>query len=320
MIKNKETVVRNLFTIIAFILILIIEGCFSFLTLKWEWAVLGLVTFWVGIATRVLLQILARSASLNTFLPVARNKNEDLKNEKLTNTRLMKLKDSGFPKWVESILNIFIRKDNWKIQTNKKLSKLEKHAKYKDRALWLTDDSQIVRVKKKTYTALELKAKNKYCRKKKEYLMLLDDKFIDDNILNLPVKHCPFVDPALFDIPVTNVSNTDKYQLVAKTKQAILWTLVFAALTMTVTTTIKNALQFGYNKDTLITALVSMLVDVLFLIWQVISSLMDAFKIINNQEVVPYVNRNRILTQYVEYKCPNDKKDVLNTMLEKMKE
>jgi len=306
---NKDTIVKNTFTAFALVLILVIEGCFSFLTLSWDWAVLTTVIFWVGVATRILLQILTRTASMNTFLPVARDKNKDLDRVKLKNERLSKLKDSDFPKWVENDLNLQIRREQWIIQINKKLAKLERKAKYKDRSLWLMDES--------THPGVQIqKDKNRYCRKKKEYLSLLEDSYINQNIVNLPVKKCPHVDPALFDIPVTNVSNTDKYQLVAKTKQAILWTLTFATLTLTISTTIKNALQFGYNKETLITALVSMLVDVFFLCWQFVRGIADSYKIINDQEVIPYVNRNRILTQYVEYKTPEDRKDTLKQLLD----
>jgi hypothetical protein len=65
-----------------------------------------------------------------------------------------------------------------------------------------------------------------------------------------------------------------------------------------------------------------LLMDFIFIVWQGLTGISSAFTIVEQQEVLPYVNRNRILEKYLYYKNPNDEKtvrDCINTMKDEIK-
>ena len=59
--------------------------------------------------------------------------------------------------------------------------------------------------------------------------------------------------------------------------------------------------------------------DFIFIVWQSVTGIMSAFNTINNQEVLPYCNRNRILQEYIFWREP-DKKDNLKKWIENLED
>ena len=293
---NKTTILKNTFSILLLILILVVEGCFNFLTFEFKIERLLSLGFWTNVATKVVLLVLVRMWVMSIFIDIARNKNLDLKFQRNVNERLLETKDDKFPRWVENVENRDIKIEFYKRKINKKLAKLEHHASSRDRMLYFSENEEV----KKT---------NKYCQKRKELEYILTDEYIEKNFEWLDIKIYPQIDSAIFDCPVTNNNIAKKYQLSSKTKNAILGTLLSACFLTLVTQTIWNSIELNGNKADLLVIMASLIMDFIFIGWQGLTGIGNAFSIVEQQEILPYVNRNRILEKYMYYKNPDKLKE-----------
>lgn len=299
---NKENLIRNAISFFIVILVLVVEGCWNFINLKWNFRRLLDGTFWVDISVHMLLLMLIRTMALNIFQNIAREKNNDLFEAKEKNKSLMKLKENDFSDWVVNNKNKEIKVQFWKKFVNKKLSRLEKKAKEKDRILFNSkNDSDKI-----------LKEQNKYCCKKRELINKLDDSWIEENVDTLPIKKYPKIDPSVFNLPVSSYEKENNiYQINSKIKSAIAYTFMTSGCILLISKIFQNSLErFLLNEMVILNVIIDLLIDTIFITWQFVNGIMDAFRIIRNEELVPYINRNRILEEYIYYKEPGSETKV----------
>jgi hypothetical protein len=306
---NKTNILKNVFSILLLILILIVEGCFNFVTFEFNVEKLANLGFWTNVAFKVVLLVLVKMWVMSIFMDVARNKNKDLDFNKKLNEKLMQTKDDKFPKWVENVENKEIKIEFYKKKINKMIAKLEHEATPQDRMLYFNDDE-------------ELKLHSEYCVERAELEYLLTDEYIEKNYHWLDINKYPQIDSAVFDCPIGNDNISKKYQLSAKTKTAIFTSLLSASIITIILQTVWNSIEMFKNDLDLLIIFSGLLMDFIFIVWQGLTGISSAFTIVEQQEVLPYVNRNRILEKYLYYKNPNDEKtvrDCINTMKDEIK-
>lgn len=306
---NKTNILKNVFSILLLILILIVEGCFNFVTFEFNVEKLANLGFWTNVAFKVVLLVLVKMWVMSIFMDVARNKNKDLDFNKKLNEKLMQTKDDKFPKWVENVENKEIKIEFYKKKINKMIAKLEHEATPQDRMLYFNDDE-------------ELKLHSEYCVERAELEYLLTDEYIEKNYHWLDINKYPQIDSAVFDCPIGNDNISKKYQLSAKTKTAIFTSLLSASIITIVLQTVWNSIEMFKNDLDLLIIFSGLLMDFIFIVWQGLTGISSAFTIVEQQEVLPYVNRNRILEKYLYYKNPNDEKTVrecINAMKDEIK-
>lgn len=306
---NKTNILKNVFSILLLLLILIVEGCFNFVTFEFNVEKLANLGFWTNVAFKVVLLVLVKMWVMSIFMDVARNKNKDLDFNKKLNEKLMQTKDDKFPKWVENVENKEIKIEFYKKKINKMIAKLEHEATPQDRMLYFNDDE-------------ELKLHSEYCVERAELEYLLTDEYIEKNYHWLDIKKYPQIDSAVFDCPIGNDNISKKYQLSAKTKTAIFTSLLSASIITIVLHTVWNSIEMFKNDLDLLIIFSGLLMDFIFIVWQGLTGISSAFTIVEQQEVLPYVNRNRILEKYLYYKNPNDEKTVrecINAMKDEIK-
>jgi hypothetical protein len=306
---NKTNILKNVFSILLLILILIVEGCFNFITFEFNVEKLANLGFWTNVAFKVVLLVLVKMWVMSIFMDVARNKNKDLDFNKKLNEKLMQTKDDKFPKWVENVENKEIKIEFYKKKINKMIAKLEHEATPQDRMLYFNDDE-------------ELKLHSEYCVERAELEYLLTDEYIEKNYHWLDIKKYPQIDSAVFDCPIGNDNISKKYQLSAKTKTAIFTSLLSASIITIILQTVWNSIEMFKNDLDLLIIFSGLLMDFIFIVWQGLTGISSAFTIVEQQEVLPYVNRNRILEKYLYYKNPNDEKTVrecINAMKDEIK-
>ena len=306
---NKTNILKNVFSILLLILILIVEGCFNFVTFEFNVEKLANLGFWTNVAFKVVLLVLVKMWVMSIFMDVARNKNKDLDFNKKLNEKLMQTKDDKFPKWVENVENKEIKIEFYKKKINKMIAKLEHEATPLDRMLYFNDDE-------------ELKLHSEYCVERAELEYLLTDEYIEKNYHWLDINKYPQIDSAVFDCPIGNDNISKKYQLSAKTKTAIFTSLLSASIITIILQTVWNSIEMFRNDLDLLIIFSGLLMDFIFIVWQGLTGISSAFTIVEQQEVLPYVNRNRILEKYLYYKNPNDEKtvrDCINTMKDEIK-
>lgn len=291
---NRDKIAKNIITTILLILILIVEGCFNFITLEFNFSILYEIQFWIKIIFKMTLLLLVRMLALNIFKPKARENNKELQVEKNKNEKLSRLKDADFPFWIENVKNIEIKIEAWKNKITKKLLKLEQKASENDRHLYFSNS-----------IPEEEKMKNKYYRRKTYFLSLLTNDFIDSNINTLQVRF-QRLDAAIFDLPVNLEHEENKYQISSKSKSATFISLAVASVGLLLINIITSGLDFGKNDSILIATIISLSVDLVFLSYQFLMGILDSYRIINSNELLPYINRNRILKEYFYYKKPDD--------------
>lgn len=306
---NKTNILKNVFSILLLILILIVEGCFNFVTFEFNIEKLANLGFWTNVAFKVVLLVLVKMWVMSIFMDVARNKNKDLDFNKKLNEKLMQTKDDKFPKWVENVENKEIKIEFYKKKINKMIAKLEHEATPQDRMLYFNDDE-------------ELKLHSEYCVERAELEYLLTDEYIEKNYHWLDINKYPQIDSAVFDCPIGNDNISKKYQLSAKTKTAIFTSLLSASIITIILQTVWNSIEMFKNDLDLLIIFSGLLMDFIFIVWQGLTGISSAFTIVEQQEVLPYVNRNRILEKYLYYKNPNDEKtvrDCINAMKDEIK-
>ena len=294
---HRTTILKNTFSILLLILILVVEGCFNFLTFEFKTERLFSLGFWTNVGTKVVLLVLVKMWVMSIFIDVARNKNLDLDFVRKLNDKLMETKDNNFPKWVENVENVDITIEFYKRKMNKKIAKLERKAKMKDRMMYFSNDEII-------------KKRNKYCIKRAELDYLISDEFINDNIAWLDIKGQPRIDSAVFDCPINNDNINKKYQLSARTKTAIFATLLSACFITLITQTIWNSIEMSNSQASALVIVAGLIMDLIFIGWQGLTGMSSAFTIVETQEILPYVNRNRILEKYLYFKNPDNIKEV----------
>lgn len=306
---NKTNILKNVFSILLLILILIVEGCFNFVTFEFNIEKLANLGFWTNVAFKVVLLVLVKMWVMSIFMDVARNKNKDLDFNKKLNEKLMQTKDDKFPKWVENVENKEIKIEFYKKKINKMIAKLEHEATPQDRMLYFNDDE-------------ELKLHSEYCVERAELEYLLTDEYIEKNYHWLDINKYPQIDSAVFDCPIGNDNISKKYQLSAKTKTAIFTSLLSASIITIILQTVWNSIEMFKNDLDLLIIFSGLLMDFIFIVWQGLTGISSAFTIVEQQEVLPYVNRNRILEKYLYYKNPNEEKtvrDCINAMKDEIK-
>lgn len=306
---NKTNILKNLFSILLLLLILIVEGCFNFVTFEFKFDRLVNLGFWTNVGFKVVLLLLVKMWVMSIFIDVARNKNKDLNFNKQLNEKLMQTKDDKFAKWVENVENKEIKIEFYKKKINKMIAKLEHEATPQDRMLYFNDDE-------------ELKLHSEYCVERAELEYLLTDEYIEKNYHWLDINKYPQIDSAVFDCPIGNDNISKKYQLSAKTKTAIFTSLLSASIITIILQTVWNSIELFKNDLDILIIMSGLIMDFIFIVWQGLTGINSAFSIIETQEVLPYVNRNRILEKYLYYKNPNEEKtvrDCINAMKDEIK-
>ncbi|MGM9969781.1 MAG: hypothetical protein ACI35S_05230 [Anaeroplasma sp.] len=288
--NNKDSIIKNLFAYILFILVFAVEGCFNFAESSFEINRLLDISLWTRIGLKVILLILIRLGANLMFLDIARTKNIDLLNAKTVNERFMKLKSNDFSEYIITVKNREIKIEAWKRRISRKLVKLEKKARPSDKALYYNNNLS--------------KDFNKYCTKRNELEELISDKWIDENYHLISTK-CVQINPAVFDLPI----GTDKdrpYQLTSKSKMSIFLGLLSSSILMILGQTLINATVINYKDVTVLEIFMGLMTDFIFIITQFFTGMFGAYSTVRNNEVLPYVNRNRILKEYLFWKNPKE--------------
>ncbi|MGM9971539.1 MAG: hypothetical protein ACI35W_03960 [Anaeroplasmataceae bacterium] len=290
-INNKESIIKNIFAYTLFILVFAVEGCFNFVDSSFEIDRLLEISLWSRIALKVILLVLIRLGAYLVFLDIARAKNMDLINAKAINERFLKLKSNDFSKYITTVKNREIKIEAWKRKISKKLAKLEKKSKTYDKSLYYKSDSS--------------KEYNKYCIRRKELEELLSDEWINSNYHLISIK-CTQINPSVFDLPIGTDTNDKPYQLTSKTKASIFVGLLSSSVLMVLGQTLINATVFSYKDVTAIEIFIGLMTDFVFIITQFFTGMFGAYSTIRNNEVLPYINRNRILKEYLFWKNPTN--------------
>lgn len=305
MIKNKDKIVSNLVNSFLIFAILFIEGCFNFVELEFDFNRIATTVFWGKLTIRLTLLLLVKYLAIRIFIPIIRDKLKELKFHIAINIKLLKLKAEDFPYYIYKVRNPEIKIEAWKEYVSRKLAKLERKAKQSSRELWASDSS------------ISIKKTNKYCRLHFKYDEWLTQSWIEKNIQTLPITKYDKLDAAVFDVPVIAGDIQNKYKVTANNAAAIAISLSSSSILLVLSQMFLNLFEYGNSNVSVLSVILTLAMDLLFIGWQFLMGINDANRIVNQEELFTYINRNRILKEYLYWKEP-DRKDSLTILLDEL--
>ena len=310
---NREKISKDLINGFLLLIIFAIFGCFDFISLKFEFSYLITVSYWTRTISKAIAGVCACNIGINLSWDREIEKDEELKRQSEKYITLSKLKDQvSFNYFVVNFYNVREKKKAYVDFINRKIYRLNKHARNKDKLLY-TAHSEI---DLKQEELDDMRKHNRYCKKLAELEQLRTEEYINANIDNLFVKYKP-IDPIIFELELDCkgryhnkvVSGSVQSGKVKKTSSVFVSMLcVSMALTSIAMDTSATILQqqlrsFWYY-------LLTCCEDVGVVLWQMFRGLLSSRNIISKEMTLPLVNRNEILTEYVEWSAKEENKEI----------
>lgn len=181
---------------------------------------------------------------------------------------------------------------------NKKIYWLNKFSKNRDKLLWDSDKE-------------EEKSKNRYCRKRKELEELKTDEYIEKNLDTLKVRYS-YVDPLVFDMEIDGKSSYHGIKVKGnvaggkvRATANVLLGMFAISMFLTVIGLDANQQQFENQMVAFWHYLLTCVEDIGIIVWQTLRGILGSPKIISAEITQPFIGRNKVLTDYVEWCSEN---------------
>lgn len=296
--SKREFIIKQAANSILLFIILLVFGCLDFATLEFHGEYLATASYWGTIGTKLIAAICAFNVGINMMLENEIKKSEELSKNIENYRKLIKLKDTDFEYFVIYIFNIRLKIEAYKSLINKKIYRLNKFSRRRDRLLYSSELEE----------SQEKKLKNRYCVKRKELEELKSDEYINKNIDNIIVRYKE-VDPATFELEINGTQKTSGVKTtgsisVGRVKEST--TIVLSMLCISMLTTsfglTASKEEFENNMIAFWHYLLKALEDTGIVLWQFFNGTLRARKIVSSQLTEPYAGRNQVLQAYVNWR------------------
>lgn len=296
---NKEKISKDIVNGVLLFIIFAIFGCFDFVTLSFHFEYLVTAAYWTRTLSKAIAGLCAYHIGINLVWDRELVKDFELEREAKRYERLTKLKDQKtFNEYVVNVFNPKQKKKAYISYINRRLYILNKFARNKDKLLWDSKDD-------------EAKARNRYCRKRKELEMLKSNEYIDNNLDSIKVKYAP-VDPIIFELEL-DAKGTYRGVKVkgnvaagkAKATASVFIGMLGASAFLSSIGLDANQQQFIDQMSAFWHYLLICCEDVGIILWQVFRGILGTRKLISAELTMPLVGRNMVLTSYIDYCAEN---------------
>lgn len=297
--SKREFIIKQAANSVLLFIILLVFGCLDFATLTFHGEYLLTASYWGTIGTKLIAAICAFNVGINMMLENEIKKSEELSRNIDKYNRLIKLKDTDFEYFVNHVFNIQLKIKAYKSMMNKKIHRLNKFSKRRDRLLYSSElpENQ------------EKKLKNHYCIKRKELEELKSDDYIEKNIDNIIVNFHE-VDPAIFELEINGATKSEGIKTtgsisIGRVKESSTIILSMVALSMLTTSFGLEASkeEFANNMVAFWHYLLKAVEDTGIVLWQFFNGTLRARKIVSSQLTQPYAGRNAVLEAYVNWRA-----------------
>lgn len=325
--SNSEKIRRTIINSILVVLILLVFGCLDFMTWTFDFSRILTTEYWTTVASKLVAAICSFNIGINLNWDYAIVRAVELKEAISMYAILIKQKDNGnWDYFVNHIFNKHTKRRAYINYVNKKIYRLNKLNKDSDKVLY----SSVVPLKKrdketdeewenylKTYeqeckVLEEKKATNKYCIRRKELEYLKSDEYINANIDSLSVRYSR-VDPSVFDLEINAKVKKDNIAVKGNVGLGKVKASANIGLSMVIVSMFTTALVISINQQQFVDQmqafwyyLLTCAVDLVIVLWNLFRGTRSSSAIISEQLTTPYVNRNRVLNSYIEWKEENN--------------
>lgn len=340
--SNRQKLGKVVINTVLLIIIFALFGCFDFITMRFNFGILWgqptltdsqylkyiieggksvneaqlIVTaqFWTKVLTKAIAGgVCAFNIGINLSFDIEKDKDGILKENSQKYEKLVKFKDQKtFEDYVINVFNPKQKKKAYISQINRKIYLLNKFATNKSKLLYNADSD----IPEKKEELERLKAKNRYCIKRAELERLKTDEYIDKNLDSLKVNYS-YVDPIVFDLEIDGKGTYKGVKVkgnvgAGKVRATSSVLLGMVAVSMLLASLIpdfdKNELKENCESFAkwLSTYGINFITDIGVIIWQTLRGIFTSRKIISSELTLPFIGRNKVLTDYIEYCTENN--------------
>lgn len=307
--SHKEFVGKQVINFILLFIILLVFGCLDWMDLKFHPEYLLMVDYWAKVLTKTIAGVCSFNIGINLLWDTEIKKDTILADNIKLYKRLYKYKQNDFDYFVVHIYNPREKTKAYESQINKQIYWLNKFSRRRDRLLYSKVIPEDAENREQLLKELEQqRLNNKYCVHRQELEDLKKPDFIKRNLDSLKVKYYE-VDPATFELEVDGSATVRGVRTVGnvtlgKVKASANVVLGMVGLSMFIT-----ALGLEFNSEEFVDQMQRFWVwalkcatDVGIILWQTFRGMLNARKIISAQLTNPYVGRNKVLTEYLEWR------------------
>lgn len=307
-ISKKEKIVKQMINIFLLFIILMVFGCLDFATLTFHFEYLTSPNYWGTVGTKVIAGVCALNLGINFLYDSEVRKDGILQEAIAHNKKLMTYKQIDFEYYVLKVFNPNEKKKAYISYINKKINRLNRVSRAKDRLLYSSEleENQIK------------KEKNFYCRKRKELEMLKQDDYIDKNIDNISVRYYE-VDPSVFELEIdgsAKISGVKTRGSVSKGRLKASSSVIMGMILITSFFTAfgleADSQEFTNNVVAFWHYCLKAIQDIGVVLWQFTRGMFESRKIVSQQLTEPYLGRNKVLESYLEWRLSTNQPDSLS--------
>lgn len=295
---KREQLVRQAINGVLLFIILLVFGCLDFATLKFHPEFLTSIGYWGTVFTKTIAGVCAYNIGINLMWDLEIAKDYILA---FAIARYEKLKKWADDTEFEAFVKIFNAREKTKAyisQINKKIYRLNKLSKAKDRLLYSSDlpENQ------------EKKAKNRYCIRRQELEDLKKEEFIAKNLDGLSVRYME-VYPEIFKLEIdgTTISRGVKTKgnvalgKAKATSSMVFGMVAFSAFVASFGLEMDQE-EFASNMEAFLHYLLKCAEDIAIIIWQSLRGALRTKRIISSELTQPYAGRNKVLLDFLKWK------------------
>lgn len=300
--SKKEFVLKQGINIVLLFIVLAVFGCLDFATLKFHWEYVTTASYWGTVTTKTVAGVCSFNIGINLMLDAEVRKNKILEELIKRYNELIKKKQVDFEYFVVKIFNREEKRKAYISWINRKIYRLNKLSRRKDRLLYSSD---LPEMQKK-------KGKNRYCRIRKELEELKSDAYIEKNLDSLYVKYQE-VDPAIFELEIDGSTSMKGVQTkgsvtvgrVKASSNVVLGMIGFSTF-MTAFALQMDQEQFADQMEAFWHYFLKAVEDTFVVLWQMLRGMMNTRGIVTQQMTKPYAGRVKVLTEYLEWRLKNE--------------
>ena len=225
-------------------------------------------------------------------------KNQVLQDLIVTYNELKEKKQLDFEYYVNRVFNRQEKKKAYIAYINRRIYMLNRFSRRKDRLLYSSPLPEND----------EKKAKNRYCRARKELEELKSDDFIEKNLDSLYVRYYE-VDPAIFELEIDGTPSIRGVKTKGsiargriKASSSVVMGMIVFSMFVTAFALEADKQMFEDQMEAFWHYFLKALEDTFVVLWQFSQGMMKVRKIVSQQITEPYAGRCAVLTAYLDWR------------------
>ena len=296
--SKKEFIAKQSINFVLLFVVLLVFGCLDFAKLEFHLEYITTPSYWGTVTTKAVAGVCSFNIGINIIMDTEIKKNKVLQDLIAQYNELKEKKQLDFEYYVNRVFNRQEKKKAYIAHINRRIYLLNRFSRRKDRLLYSSDlPENAVR-----------KAKNRYCRARKDLEELKSDEFIEKNLDSLYVRYYE-VDPAIFELEIDGTPSIRGVKTKGsimrgriKASSSVVLGMVVFSMFVTAFALQADKQMFEDQMEAFWHYFLKALEDTFVVLWQFSQGMMKVRKIVSQQLTEPYAGRCAVLTAYLDWR------------------